>query len=185
MGKRQAVRAQRNKKGEIHAEYGHITDKNGFRFRMLKNIMALCGDSCFLVLDTNQCVSKNGHAAVMEALKTAGQAPMLMRMAANPHMYLGFRYRPQKADEWMIVCRLSAADLTEELFCALSAYDMALCIAPRQPMEVIYEELRVCGLTLNTELFEKVYYDSIVCERLRSTFDIQKPIEDAVNEMGL
>lgn len=171
---------------ETTADYYNVIDKKAFRFCLLKN-MAQGKDDITIVIDTNQRVCDQQTENTITNLQSAGIEALVMAIAANPQHLLGFKYtlKKSRSRESLLVFQVSADRLTPELFDELCIYDIAACFGLKKPLEVICEDLRLEGITMADELFEKVYYDSVVCSSIRCSFDAQETIKETADEMDL
>ena len=167
------------------ADYFKVLDKTAFRFAFLNSILNEY-KSAVMMVDTNQ--RKPGFCvdSLLLYLNDAGIEPQVMRISASPQNFLGFSIKTDKKQkEKLIVFQVTAGMLTRELFDALGCVDIAIGIGPKQELQEICENLRVDGIVMNEEYFEDSIYDSVLCARLRCTFNASAYIKDAVYEMGL
>lgn len=185
--KKSDVKLKFNKStNETTADYYNVIDKKAFRYCLLKN-MAQDKTDITIVIDTNQCVCEQQPENTITSLKSAGIEALVMAIAANPQHLLGFKFALKKSRhrESLIVFQMAADRLTPELFDELCVYDIAACFGLKKPLEAVCDDLRLDGIAMADEMFDEVYYDSIVCSSIRCSFDAQKTIKETTDEMGL
>ena len=87
--------------------------------------------------------------------------------------------------EYLIVIDFRGQAIDEKLFDLLSIYDVAVGINQTQPLTNQYGIVGINPMQILNICFEKKIYDSIICTRVKSNFDISRYIGDIADEMGL
>lgn len=167
----------------IALDYYHVPDKQTFRFLLLKKI--LHDEYAQILIDTNLRITDDAGEKARVGLERAGLAPQIMRTAADPKRLFGFNVRlfGKNAVEYLIVAKLHGSDFNRTLFDAISGCDIGLGIGRVDQAQT--PPMVLDGFHSFAEGFEKSLYDSIVCTRLKSSFDISREAEEVADEMGL
>lgn len=181
------IRIKKSKSGGMLADYLNILDKKKFRYSLLKKVLGDFGYEAALFIDTNQSNGVSSSEKVLAGFEEEAIAPLVIRVAANPQKFFGFSVSlfNKNTVECLVVAELKGRELSEQLFEALSDYDICIGIGQKHPVSNQNGELSLDGITAFVSCFEKHIYDSIVCDRINSSFDISHYIEEVANEMGL
>ena len=181
------VKISNSKAGETRVDYLKVSDKDSFRFHLLNKVVEGQSSNAVLLIDTNQRVTEKTGLEVLEDLHKKGLDPLAIKIPANPQFFFGFQVRKWNVHdvEYMIVIDLKEQTLTKDLFMLLTGYDIAVGFDQIEP---ITNQMGLIGtspvLLLDTCFGEKLY-DSILCTRIRSSFDISGYVKEITHEMGL
>jgi hypothetical protein len=177
----------KGKAGETQADYLKIPDKRTFRFRLLKNILEDFGHNAALLIDTNQRTAQQPDQNLLDSLDQLGLEPLVFNIPSNPQKFFGIDTKLWKKDqaEYMIIIDLKGQAFDEKLFEPLSVYDIAVGINQTQPLTNQYGLLGLNLTQMLNKCFEKNIYDSIICTRVKSNFDLRHYIGEFNDEMGL
>ena len=181
------VKISKSKAGETRVDYMKIQDKMKFRYRLLKKIIEDYDNNAFLLIDTNQSSVKNSGAELVEQLLKTGVEPLVLKIPADKEQFFGIQVKMwNKNDiEYMLCLELKGSPFTEKLFDALSAYDIA---AGFKQIEPVANQQGLIGMNpslIMKTCFHSRLYDSVLCSRINSNFDISRFVEEITHEMGL
>ncbi len=181
------VKTSKSKTGETLVDYLNVTDKDSFRFHLLNKVLDGQNSSAVLLIDTNQRVTEKTGLEVLEDLHEKGLDPLAIKIPANPQVFFGFEVRKwiKNEVEYMIIIELKEQTFTKDLFMLLSRYDIAVGIDQTEPLTNQYGVVGNNPMLLLDTCFGERLYDSILCTRIRSSFDISGYVKEITHEMGL
>ncbi len=181
------VKISKNKIGETRVDYLNVEDKDSFRFHLLNKVLSDQNNNAVLLIDTNQRVTEKTGLEVLEDLRQKGIEPLTLRIPANPQFFFGFQVRKWNRHdvEYMIVIDLKEQTLTKEIFNLLTGYDIAVGFDQTEPLANQYGMVGTSPMLLLDTCFGNKLYDSILCTRMRSSFDISRYVKEVTHEMGL
>jgi hypothetical protein len=185
------MRIRKRKKGqagEMIVAYESRLEMNTCRFRLLKSIIQ--HEPCItLIVDTNQRIGPQSLESAEQYLQQTGVLYVSIPVNANSYKFFGFGLAPRgrKTEEKILVMEMSGEQFTEQLCGAFGNYDIAIGIGRLLPFQDTCDHLRAneAGVLFNTSFFRDSLYDSVVCSSLRSTIDIEKQVEAALDEIAL
>lgn len=178
-----AVRISGSKTKETLADYFDVFDITAFRFAFLKRILAEYSDAVIMI-DTNQRTAGFSVDSILTGLSIAGITPTVMRIQANSQNFFGLGIKKEQREK-LIVFSIESGRLTRELFNSVSCCDLVVGIGAKRGLFDICDDLRLDGIAAHKELFEKSIYDSVLCGRIRCTFNARQYLKEIINEMGL
>ena len=176
------IKVIKNKKTlETRVEYFRVDDKSAFRFNLLKNILNDIDSQVTLIIDTNQVIKKISKEDIEEILSSAGVAFTVFSIKPKPKEIASIRIKDKKKNkrenEWLYLLEISYERFSRELFEDFLQYcDLGFCIKAKKALEEVCDIIRMDSfdeLMFDEEYFENYIYDSIVCETIRSSVDIQ------------
>ncbi len=181
------VKISNSKAGETRVDYIKVSDKLQFRFRLLKRIIEDFDNNVVLFADTNQSLRKNRGLDTLELLRQTGAEPLAVKIPAGKEQFFGIQLNLLNKDdiEYMICLELKGDPLTEAVFKALSTCDIAIGINQIEPIANQYGLVGVTPALILAACFKSRVYDSVICSRINSNFDISRFVEEITHEMGL
>lgn len=181
------IKISKSKAGETRVDYMKIFDVTQFRFRLLQKIIGNFDNNAFLFIDTNRCTRRNCGPDILERLRLAGLEPLVLKIPADKEQFFGIQVNMwNKNDiEYVICLEMKGSPLTKEVFDILSVCDVA---AGFNQIEPVVNEYGIAGVNptlLLKTCFKNQLYDSLLCSRVNSNFDISRYVEEITHEMGL
>ena len=171
----------------MRVDYINLSNKMLFRFRLLKKIIKAYDNNAVIFADTNQSVGKNHGLDILERVRQAGAEPLVMRIPAGKEQFFGIQVNLlSKNDiEYMICLELKGNPLTRAVFDALSSCDIAVGFNQTEPVSNQFGLVGTNPMLILTTCFDSHLYDSLLCSRINSNFDIRHYVEEIVHEMGV
>lgn len=186
------VKIRKQNDGYFYLDYGKLKEPAVFRYYILKSIIQNADKDVFIMADTNQRITENKAEWNEEWLKQQPLRYNIMPAQSNPQYPFSIKINiksDKKAakTEKRIVIALDEKAFTREIFMLIENNDVSIGLGSKKTFEEICEAYRQGGEKM---LFDPLYfcdslYDSVICARLRSTFDIAHHLEAVNNEMDL
>ena len=174
-------------KGQMYVDYLKVLEKTQFRYRLLKAIVENFENNAILLVDTNQGTHKCPGPDILERLRLLDYEPLAIKIPAGKEQFFGIKVstRGKNEIEYVICLELKGNSLTQELFDELSTCDIAVGIGQIEPITNQYGLAGIDAMLILKACFEKRIYDSMLCSRINSNFDISSFVEEITHEMGL
>lgn len=181
------VKISKSKSGETRVDYMKVQDKTQFRFCLLKKIIEHFDNNAVLIIDTNQCSRKHYGPDMLEQLHQMGIEPLILKIPADKEQFFGIQVNMwNKNDiEYMICLELKGHPLTEEVFETISVCDIAAGLNQIEPVADQNGIAAINPTLILKTCFKNQLYDSLLCSRVNSNFDISRFVEEITHEMGL
>lgn len=181
------VKISKSKAGETRVDYIKVPDRKQFRYRLLKMIVEYSGNNALLFIDTNQGAQKSSGPGILERLHQLSIDPLVMKIPAGKEQFFGVQVNTRSKNdfEYIICLELKGRPLTQEVFDILSACDIAVGIGQIEPVVNQYGLVGVDPMLIVKTCFKNRLYDSMLCSRVNSNFDVSRFVEEITDEMGL
>ncbi len=184
------VITRRNANGEMQVQYVKGANQQYFRYCLLKNILAGKNQDITLFIDTNQRIAEKPVEEIESYLQEKQIRHTVILTESNPKLFFGFSVPASKKKAWRehkIIFELPGNAFSKELFDIIKCYDISIGFGKSKPFEVLCENYRMDNalVVFNTESFAESLYDSVVCECLRSSFDVEQYIRITENEIAI
>lgn len=185
------VATRQNKKtGEMNVEYANVANQPSFRYCLLKSIIESIDLDITMFIDTNQSVASKPIEQIEAGLQQMNLRYYSMLVPSNPQIVFGLKMsqnNKRPINEHKIVLELSGNAFPKELFEIIKNYDNAFGFGKNKPFEELCSDFRLSnGLVLfNKDYFQESLYDSVVCEALRSSFNVERFVRLAEYEMAV
>ncbi len=181
------IKISKSKAGETRIDYLRIKDKAQFRFRLMKKLTEAFGNDAAILVDTNLRVEKRSGTEMLERLRQAGYEPSGMRIQADSEHFFGMRvdFWTKNDIEYLIYLELQGKPFSEELSDIFAGHDISLGLKQKEPAVDRLNLAAVNSALMLKTCFENRIYDSVICSRINSDFDISRYVEEVLNEMGI
>lgn len=176
--------------GEMHVEYAKVVKQPYFRYCLLTKILASIRQDITLFIDTNQCIDTKPVEQVEAFLQQMQIHYCSMRAESNPRQFFGFAIAKNKKGplrEHKIVLEMPENTFSRELYEVIQGYDLSFGFGRKKTFEELCMDYKQdnASVVFNPESFQESLYDSIICECLRSSFNVEQFAREAENEVTI
>ena len=184
------VKLKNSKNGEVFLDYGKISDPSVFRFSLLRSIIQNAATDVTLMIDTNLRIGDKPSVIDETELKKLNLRYTVISVEANRQQFFGVRLympAPKPRKEQRIIVDLAGSEFPEEWLKAMAHYDIMLGLGRKMSFEELCLVYPVSaeGMLFDPRYFAESLVDSVVCSRVRSTFQLEKYLEAVSNEVAL
>jgi hypothetical protein len=181
---------RKKQSGEFYTDYCMAAKPRDFRRRLLKNIIMDATVDMTVMVDTNQ--RSAGSPIVDDAwLEQAHMHYTAIPAQSDAQQFFGINtsrfLRRQKFTEKKIIFELPCGRLPDDLLEKLEYCDIAIGFGQKKHFRELneYWGLKGYDILFDRTLFQDYLYDSIVCNRMRSTFSPEKYLRGIADEVGI
>jgi hypothetical protein len=179
-----------NANGETTVNYARVHNIQNFRYSLLKKILASSNRDITLLIDTNQRIDEKPFEQIESVLQQLQIHYFSTLTETNSKQFFGItmpKNRKKPFREYKIVMELPDNIFSRELFESIKGYDFSIGFGKNKSFEAICEDYKTDNflVVFNTEIFQDSIYDSIVCEGLRSTINVEQFVGIAENETSI
>ena len=185
------IKVSKSPGGDIFTDYARVSRSLNFRYLLLRKIVADAAADMTIMVNTNQRIEGSVCLLDEDYLKAMNLQYIIVPVTTNPRPFFGVMIkRKSRNGQWAekrILFDFTCDDFTEEWFNKIRNCDIAIGMGRKKTFEetCVYWKTEGEGILFDTQYFQNCLYDSVLCTRVRSTFNTERYVREIADEMGV